>query len=104
MEVTESRKMTGIAAYYRVSTKEQGKSGLGLDAQRAAVIAFAKAEGLEITQEFTEIETGKGADALERRPQLAAALRLRSATRHLSSSQSWIGSRAMFTSSSGLMA
>jgi hypothetical protein len=35
---------------------------------------FRAAEGLEITREFTEVETGKGADALNRRPQLAAAL------------------------------
>ncbi len=61
-------------AYYRVSTQRQGRSGLGLEAQRAAVERFAEAEGMEIGDAFTEIETGKGADALERRPQLAAAL------------------------------
>ena len=61
-------------AYYRASTARQGCSGLGLEAQRQAVEAFAKAEGYELIQEFVEIETGKGADALERRPQLAAAL------------------------------
>jgi DNA invertase Pin-like site-specific DNA recombinase len=64
-----------LIAYYRVSTQKQGRSGLGLDAQRAAVAAFAKAEGLEVIREYTEIETGKGADALDRRPQLAAALK-----------------------------
>ncbi len=63
-----------IIAYFRVSTAEQGKSGLGLSAQREAVRRFAEAEGFEIVAEFTEIETGKGADALDRRPQLAAAL------------------------------
>jgi DNA invertase Pin-like site-specific DNA recombinase len=63
-----------IVAYYRVSTREQGRSGLGLDAQRSAVARFAEAEGLEIVAEFTEVETGKGADAIERRPKLAAAL------------------------------
>ena len=45
-----------------------------MDAQRAAVARFAEAEGFEVVAEFTEVETGKGADALDRRPQLAAAL------------------------------
>lgn len=67
--------MKTLIAYYRVSTQKQGRSGLGLEAQRAAVTAFAQAEGLAIAAEFTEVETGKGADALERRPQLAAALK-----------------------------
>src|SRR6478735_7405754 len=67
--------MSPIVAYYRVSTAAQGRSGLGLEAQRAAVAAFAKAEGFEVVAEFTEVETGKGADALERRPQLKAALK-----------------------------
>ena len=61
-------------AYTRVSTDKQGKSGLGLEAQSAAITAFAATEGYEITQWFTEVETGSGADALDRRPQLAAAL------------------------------
>ena len=63
-----------IVAYYRVSTREQGRSGLGLEAQRAAILRFVEIEGLEIVTEFTETETGKGHDALDRRPQLAAAL------------------------------
>ena len=67
--------MSHIVAYYRVSTAQQGRSGLSLEAQRAAVQAFAKVEALEVAGEFTEIETGKGADALDRRPQLAAALK-----------------------------
>jgi DNA invertase Pin-like site-specific DNA recombinase len=61
-------------AYYRVSTGRQGRSGLGLEAQKAAVAAFAKTEGYDLIHEFTEVETGKGADALDRRPELAAAL------------------------------
>src|SRR3954453_17598027 len=64
-----------LIAYHRVSTAKQGQSGLGLAAQRRAVITFAEAEGFEILTEFTEVETGKGSDALERRPQLRAALK-----------------------------
>jgi len=63
-----------LVAYFRVSTRRQGRSGLGLDAQRAAVARFAEANGLAIAGEHIEIETGRGEDALERRPQLAAAL------------------------------
>jgi DNA invertase Pin-like site-specific DNA recombinase len=63
-----------LVAYFRVSTREQGRSGLGIDAQRAAVARFGAGEGYEVVGEFVEIETGKGADAIERRPQLAAAL------------------------------
>jgi DNA invertase Pin-like site-specific DNA recombinase len=67
--------MTPLIAYYRVSTSRQGRSGLGLEAQRRAVVAFAAAEGFTITAEFTEVETGKGSDALDKRPQLKAALK-----------------------------
>jgi DNA invertase Pin-like site-specific DNA recombinase len=63
-----------VVAYERVSTVGQGKSGLGLDAQRAAIARFAQQEGLHIAETFTEIETAKG-DTLVRRPQLAAALK-----------------------------
>src|SRR6516165_12821016 len=63
-----------VVAYYRVSTPRQGKSGLGLEAQRKAVATYAASQGLTVADEFTEIETGKGADALERRPIFATAL------------------------------
>jgi DNA invertase Pin-like site-specific DNA recombinase len=66
--------MDRAVAYYRVSTKQQHRSGLGIEAQRAAVTRFARTERMAIIGEFVEVETGKGADALERRPQLAAAL------------------------------
>jgi DNA invertase Pin-like site-specific DNA recombinase len=68
--------MKPVIAYLRVSTKEQGKSGNGLAAQRERIEQFARTESLHVAEWFTETETGKGADALERRPQLAAALRL----------------------------
>jgi DNA invertase Pin-like site-specific DNA recombinase len=61
-------------AYIRVSTARQGRSGLGLEAQRAAIARFCEAEGFTIIAERLEIETGKGADALDRRPELGAAL------------------------------
>lgn len=61
-------------AYIRVSTVRQGRSGLGLEAQRAAITRFAETEGFEIVGERIEVETGKGADALDRRPELKAAL------------------------------
>src|SRR5947208_2616459 len=66
--------MDKAIAYLRVSTKQQHRSGLGIEAQRAAVTRFAEAEDLRVVAEFVEAETGKGADALDRRPQVAAAL------------------------------
>jgi len=63
-----------VITYIRVSTARQGRSGLGIEAQRQMLRQFAKAEGLELAREFVEVETGKGSDALDRRPQLKAAL------------------------------
>ena len=63
-----------VITYIRVSTSQQGRSGLGIEAQRQALYQFAKAEGLELTQEFVEVETGKGSDALAA---LAAAKRVK---------------------------
>jgi DNA invertase Pin-like site-specific DNA recombinase len=63
-----------IVAYLRVSTGKQGKSGLGIEAQREAIARFAEAEGLAVAFEHVEIETGKGADGLDLRPQLRLAL------------------------------
>ena len=57
-------------AYYRVSTAAQGRSGLGLDAQKSAVDDLARQRGLALLTEFTEVESGKR----NTRPQLAAAL------------------------------
>src|SRR4029077_19145036 len=63
-----------LIAYVRVSTATQGRSGLGIEAQREALARFAQAEGYELVRVFVEVETGKGSDARERRPQLGAAL------------------------------
>lgn len=57
-------------AYYRVSTAKQGRSGLGLDAQRKAVGDYLNGGAWELTGEFVEIESGK----VDNRPQLDAAL------------------------------
>jgi DNA invertase Pin-like site-specific DNA recombinase len=57
-------------AYYRVSTSKQGKSGLGLDAQRAAVANYLNGGRWTIKAEFTEVESGRCSE----RPQLARAL------------------------------
>jgi DNA invertase Pin-like site-specific DNA recombinase len=66
--------MRPIVSYLRVSTGKQAKSGLGVEAQREAVARFAEAEGFTVIAEQIEVETGKGADALTSRPQLALAL------------------------------
>jgi DNA invertase Pin-like site-specific DNA recombinase len=66
--------MERAIAYLRVSTQRQHRSGLGLEAQRATIQRFAASESLTVVAEYVEAETGKGADALDRRPQLAAAL------------------------------
>jgi DNA invertase Pin-like site-specific DNA recombinase len=63
-----------IVSYLRVSTEKQGRSGLGIAAQRDAVNRFADVHGYTIVAEYEEMETGKGADALDRRPKLKAAL------------------------------
>ena len=68
--------MKPIIAYYRVSTERQGKSGLGLEAQREAIARFAQSNGFSLAGEEIEAETGKGADALDRRPKLKSALDL----------------------------
>lgn len=59
-----------IVAYYRVSTKAQGQSGLGLEAQQSAVEAYTAASGATIIQSYTEVESG----TKNARPQLEAAM------------------------------
>ena len=61
---------TATVGYLRVSTKGQGESGLGLEAQRTAVEAYARQNGATTVTWYTEVESGKLAD----RPELAKAL------------------------------
>src|SRR6476619_941510 len=69
--------MRAAIAYTRLSKpNKKGRPGIGIEAQRAALAMFAKAEGYDLIETFSEIETGKGADALDKRPQLAAAMKL----------------------------
>jgi len=64
-----------VIAYRRLSKERKGgKPPLGLDAQQAAIDAFCSVEGYGVEGAYSEIETGKGFDALERRPELAKAL------------------------------
>src|SRR3954447_2385040 len=81
IHLLEEAGMRPAVAYLRVSSEQQGRSGLGLDAQRQAVERFAAEHGFAVVETYTEVETGKGSDALDRRPQLAAALRRAKAER-----------------------
>jgi len=64
-----------LIGYVRVPTDKQGKSGLAIVAQKQALERFAAAEGFQLGRVYVEVETGKGSDAIDRRPQLAAALK-----------------------------
>jgi len=65
-----------IVAYLRVSTAKQGHSGLGLEAQQAAITGYAQAVGVPVEKTFTEVESGK----LNERPELEKALHLAKVT------------------------
>lgn len=66
-----------FVAYYRLSTDKQGKSGLGLDAQRKAVLDYLDGGKWELFEEFTKVESGKNGD----RPELKKAIAQRSTGR-----------------------
>ena len=61
--------MVRIIAYYRVSTRQQGESGLGLEAQQAAVESYADGLGADVIKSYTEVESGRRS-----RPMLTAAI------------------------------
>src|SRR5918995_5186744 len=61
-----------FVAYYRVSTDKQGRSGLGLEAQQAAVRDYLNGGNWKLLAEVTEVESGKRSD----RPKLDDAMRL----------------------------
>ena len=63
-----------IVGYIRVSTARQGKSGSGWKRSGPRSPGSPRPRASQIVAEFVEVETGKGSDALDRRPQLAAAL------------------------------
>jgi DNA invertase Pin-like site-specific DNA recombinase len=67
--------MQAAIGYLRVSTKEQGRSGLGLAAQRSEIEVFGVQQRLSVKSWYQDVQTGAGADALQLRPGLAAALK-----------------------------
>lgn len=71
MEILSTDNMKQYVAYLRVSTQEQKKSGLGIDAQREIIRHYANIEGAKIIKEFVEAESGKETN---NRPQLQEAI------------------------------
>lgn len=67
-------KVEKVVSYLRCSTSKQQKSGLGLEAQREKVAQYIASTGAELLMEFEEAESGKGSDALSKRPKLKAAI------------------------------
>jgi DNA invertase Pin-like site-specific DNA recombinase len=74
MLARQGRSTKPAIGYVRVSTRQQGDSGLGLEAQRHAIDEFAARERFEVVGVFEEVLSGKG-DELAKRPQLQAALK-----------------------------
>lgn len=65
--------MNKCVAYYRVSTEKQGRSGLGLEAQRSVVADFVRTKGIEVLGDFIEVQTGKKDDREELSKAIALA-------------------------------
>ena len=66
--------MQAVVAYLRVSRERQGRSGLGIEAQHAAIKGYMEEHGYTLAAAYVEVETGKGFDALDKRPRLKEAL------------------------------
>jgi hypothetical protein len=73
--------MQAAIGYLRVSTAEQGRSGLGLAAQRHEIESFGAREGFSVKSWYQDVQTGAGADALLLRPGLVTALKAARAAR-----------------------
>ena len=67
--------MRAAIGYLRVGTHEQGRSGVGLAAQRHDIETFGGREGFSVKSWYQDVQTGVGADALPLRPSLGAALK-----------------------------
>jgi len=67
--------MQAAIGYLRVSTREQGRSGLGLAAQRQHIEVFSEREGFAVKTWYQDVQTGAGSDALLFRPGFAQALK-----------------------------
>ena len=73
-KAADTRELKQAIEYVRVSTRQQGRSGLGLEAQREAIQRFCEGERFHIVESFVEVESAKG-DTLTHRPKLRAALK-----------------------------
>ena len=74
MRSADAREPKPCIEYVRVSSQKQGRSGLGLEAQREAIRRFCEAERFTVVESYVEVESAKG-DTLARRPKLKAALK-----------------------------
>ena len=86
-----------FVAYYRVSTDKQGKSGLGLEAQRKAVADYLDGGNWELMEEFTEVEMGKNND----RPELAKSIAFAKKSRLLHKAAAALNERGVKTAAGG---
>jgi DNA invertase Pin-like site-specific DNA recombinase len=74
--MASKREKRQYVGYARVSTQRQGESGLGLEVQQEAITRYVKSVGGTLIEQFVEVETGKGRDALQKRPRLRSALEM----------------------------